>query len=112
MITRNPGTAKTTLSAAFAEAAAKRGERTLYGTMRWQKERAEIEDRARLNLEFEHQPKFKCRSLPYRSPKGQRSPGKESNPHFHRNPLGRGQLAVFLRRGGSPPEFRGSEPVK
>jgi circadian clock protein KaiC len=30
MITGNPGTAKTTLSAAFAEAAAKRGERTLY----------------------------------------------------------------------------------
>jgi circadian clock protein KaiC len=30
MITGNPGTAKTTLSGAFAEAAAKRGERTLY----------------------------------------------------------------------------------
>ena len=30
MITGNPGTAKTTLAGAFAEAAAKRGERTLY----------------------------------------------------------------------------------
>ena len=32
MITGNPGTAKTTLAGAFAEAAAKRGERTLYVT--------------------------------------------------------------------------------